>query len=137
MTVFYNTRPYASDIVEQGSLDAMNKRPLAVIVIGWLYVATGVMALAFHLIGFKPQHPFQYDIVWMALVNLTAIVCGAYLLRGRNWARWVALAWIGFHVALSIFHPPLELLVHSLLCIAVLYFLFRPQATQYFRTARA
>jgi hypothetical protein len=114
----------------------MNKRPIAVIVIGWLYVATGVIALASHLIGFKPQHPFQYDIVWMALVNLIAIVCGAYLLRGHNWARWLALAWIGFHVVLSIFHAPFELVVHSLLCIAVLYFLFRPQATQYFRAAR-
>jgi hypothetical protein len=114
----------------------MNKRPIAVIVIGCLYIATGVIALASHLTDFKPQHPFQYDIVWMALVNLTAIVCGAYLLRGHNWARWLALAWIGFHVALSIFHPPIELLVHSLLFIAVLYFLFRPRATQYFRAAR-
>lgn len=113
----------------------MNKRPIAVIIIGCLYMATGVFALAFHLIDFKPQRPFQYDIVWMALVNLMAIVCGVYLLRGYNWARWLALAWIGFHVALSIFHPPLELLVHSLLFIAVLYFLFRPQATQYFRPA--
>jgi hypothetical protein len=135
VTDFYNTNAYPSDIVKRGSLHCMNKRPVAVLVIGCLYVATGVLALAFHLTDFKPQRPFHYDIVWMALVNLTAVVCGVYLLRGRNWARWVALAWIAFHVALSIFHPPLELVVHSLLCIAVLYFLFRPRATQYFRSA--
>jgi hypothetical protein len=114
----------------------MNKRPLAVIVIGCLYIAAGLIAFAAHLIGFKLQHPFQYDIVWISLINLTAIVCGVYLLQGRNWARWVALAWIGFHVVLSTFHSPFELIVHSLLCIAVLYFLFRPQITQYFRPAR-
>ena len=33
-----------------------------------------------------------------------AIVCGVFLLRGHNWARWLALAWIAFHVVLSAFH---------------------------------
>jgi hypothetical protein len=114
----------------------MNKRPLSVIVIGCLYVATGAIGLAFHLIEFKPQHPFQYDIVWVCLVNLIAIVCGMYMLRGSNWARWFALAWIAFHVVLSGFHSRFEFVVHSLLCVAVAYFLFRPRATQYFRAAR-
>jgi hypothetical protein len=114
----------------------MNKRPLSVIVIGCLYVATGAIGLTFHLIEFKPQHPFQYDIVWVCLVNLIAIVCGMYMLRGSNWARWLALAWIAFHVVLSGFHSRFELVVHSLLCVAVAYFLFRPRATQYFRAAR-
>lgn len=112
----------------------MNKRPLSVIVIGCLYVATGAIGLAFHLAEFKPQHPFQYDIVWISLVHLIAILCGVYVLRGSNWARWLALAWIAFHVILSAFHSWFELVVHSLLCAAIAYFLFRPQATQYFRT---
>jgi hypothetical protein len=113
----------------------MNKRPLSVIVIGLLYVATGLLGLAFHLNEFNPQHPFQYDSVWVALVRLIAIVCGVYMLRGKNWARWVALAWIAFHVVLSSFHSRFELMVHSLLCATFAYFLFRPQASQYFRPA--
>ena len=55
------------------------------------------------------------------------------MLRGSNWARWLLIVWLGYHVALSVFHAPFELVVHSLLFAAVLYFLFRPQATAYFR----
>lgn len=114
----------------------MNKRPLSVMLIGCLYIAVGVIATAFHLIEFKPQHPFQYDIVWASLVGLIAIVCGVYMLRGNNWARWLALAWIAGHVVLSAFHSRVELVVHSLLCVALAYFLFRLRATQYFRPVR-
>jgi hypothetical protein len=84
---------------------------------------------------FKPQHPFQYDIVWVTLVHLIAIVAGAYMLRGSNWARWLALAWIAFHVVLSAFHSLSEFVIHALLCAVLAYFLFRPRVTQYFRAA--
>jgi hypothetical protein len=114
----------------------MNKRPLSVIVIACLYLATGAIGFAFHFSAFKPGHPFQYNIPWASLVALIAIVCGVYMLRGGNWARWLALAWIVFHVVLSAFHSPFELAVHSLLCAAVAYFLFRPRANQYFRAAK-
>jgi hypothetical protein len=111
----------------------MNKRPLSVIAIGLLYVAAGAIGLAFHLTEFKPQHPFQYDIVWISLIRLLAIVSGVYILRGSNWARWLALAWIASHVILSAFHSWFELVFHSVLCAAIAYLLFRPQATRYFR----
>jgi hypothetical protein len=113
----------------------MKKRPLSVTVTGCLYVATGAVGIAFQLIAFKPQQPFQDDIVWVCVVDLIAIICGIYILRAANWARWLALAWIAFHVVLSGFHSWFELLVHSLLCAGVAYFLFRPRATQYFRGA--
>ncbi len=114
----------------------MKKRPLSVLVIGCLYIVTGAIGVAFHLTELRPRHPFQYDIVWASLVSLLAIVSGAYMLRGSNWARWLAIAWIAFHVVLSAFHSPLELVVHALLCAAFAYFLFRPEATQYFRPTR-
>jgi hypothetical protein len=55
------------------------------------------------------------------------------MLRGKNWARWLLVFWLGYHVALSVLHPPFALVLHSLLFAAVLYFLFRPQASVYFR----
>jgi hypothetical protein len=111
----------------------MNRRPLAVTIIGCVYIVTGVIGFAYHLTGFQAQHPFQNDIVWVELLRLIAIVCGVYMLRGSNWARWLALVWIAYHVVLSAFHSWFELLVHSLLCAAFAYFLFRARATQYFR----
>lgn len=114
----------------------MNKRPLAVTVIGCVYIVMGAIGFAYHFTEFEAQHPFQNDFVWVELVRLIAIVCGVYMLRGSNWARWLALVWIAYHVVLSGFHSWFELVVHALLCAAFAHFLFRPQATQYFRAPR-
>jgi len=113
----------------------MNKRPLAVTLIALVYILTGVAGFAYHLAGIKVQHPFQYDVVWIELIFVLAIVSGVYILRGHNWARWIALAWIAFHVAVSAFHTLPEFAIHSLFCVVLAYFLFRPAATRYFRAA--
>ncbi|HEY1801315.1 MAG TPA: hypothetical protein VGG46_10315 [Terriglobales bacterium] len=111
-------------------------RPIAVSVISGVYIVVGVVALAFHLSQYTIQHPFQYDIVWIVLVELAAIVSGAFMLRAKNWARWLAIAWIAFHVGRSLFHPVRELLIHSVLCIVIAYFLFNRPAREYFRPAK-
>ncbi|HWF93122.1 MAG TPA: hypothetical protein VN684_12610 [Terriglobales bacterium] len=110
-----------------------NKRPLAVTIISWIYIVVGVLGLVFHLKEYRIQHPFEYDIVWIAIVEIAAIVAGIFMLRGSNWARWLALAWIGFHVGLSIFHPWQELAIHSALFIVIAYFLFNRPSKKYFR----
>lgn len=117
--------------------DSMNKRPLAVIIIACVYIATGAAGLANQLSEFDARHPFANDVAWVALVSLIAIVSGIYMLRGHNWARWLALAWMGFHVILNIFHTRLELAVHALFFGILTYFLFRPAVSRYFGTARA
>lgn len=111
----------------------MNQRPLSVTLIACLYILTGAIGGARHILE---QGTFQYDIVWIELVSVIAIVCGVYMLRSHNWARWLALAWIAFHVVLSAFHSMSQLAIHSLLCAVFAYFLFRPTATRYFRTPR-
>lgn len=111
----------------------MNRRPLAVTIIACLYILTGVVGFAFHLTDFTAPPRLEYDIVWVELIRLLAIVCGAYMLRRRNWARWLAVAWIAYHVVLSAFHSWPQVAVHSLLFAAFAYFLFRPEATRYFR----
>jgi len=113
----------------------MNKRPLSVTIIGWLYLVMGVAGFAYHLTGLRVKHQFQSDVIWVELIFLLAIVSGAYMLRGHNWARWLAIAWMAFHVVLSIFHTISELAIHSLLCAALAYFLFRAAASRYFRSS--
>ncbi len=110
----------------------MNKRPPSITVISCVFVAAATFGLAYHLIEFKTLHPFQYDIVWVSLVRLTAIVCGVFMLRGSNWARWLTLVWIAYHVVLSAFHSLHQLVVHGLLFAVFAYFLFRPNAMEYF-----
>src|SRR2546426_4292958 len=114
----------------------MNKRPRSITVISWIFIAAGVIGLSYHATEFKPQRPFQYDVVWVCLVRLLAIACGVFMLRGRNWARWLLLIWIAYHVILSGVHSLFQLVVHGLLFAVVAYFLFRPRASAYFRGAR-
>lgn len=113
----------------------MNQRPLSVAVISWLFVAAAAIGLAYHLTEFKGQ--FEYGLVWVCIVRLLAILSGLFMLRGSNWARWLLLVWIVYHVILSVFHTLSELAVHSLLLAVVAYFLFRPKASGYFRVAGA
>jgi hypothetical protein len=114
----------------------MNKRPLSVTIIGWTYLVMGVAGFAYHLTGLRVQHRFQSDILWVELIFLVAIVSGAFMFRGRNWARWLAIACMGFHVVLSFFHTVSELAIHSLLCAVPAYFLFRAAASRYFPPSR-
>lgn len=113
----------------------MNKRPLAVTIVGLLYILVGVGGGAYHLIGFKMQHPFQFDILWAEGAELVAILCGVYMLRGHNWARWLAMAWIAFHVFLSAFGALQDMAIHGLFFVILAYLLFRPTSGRYFRVA--
>jgi hypothetical protein len=105
-------------------------RPLSVTILACVYLAVGALGFAYH---FRDLFPLQRDIVWAELTELLAIVAGAFMLRGHNWARWLALAWIVFHVILSVVDRLHGLLVHSLLCAVIAWILFRPQAQRYFR----
>ncbi|HST79826.1 MAG TPA: hypothetical protein VLN58_15180 [Verrucomicrobiae bacterium] len=116
---------------------SMSQRPFSVIVVSWVYLAAGAFGMAFHLADLSLQAPFRYDTVWASLVPLLAILAGIYMLLGRSWARWLALAWMAYHVVLSGFHSWLELLVHSLLGAVFAYILFRPRAAKYFHSSRA
>ena len=115
----------------------MNKRPFSVTIIAWIYAVAGVVGLAYHAKEFKLARPFEDDAAWVCLVRLLAIVAGAFMLRGRNWARWLSIAWMAWHVYLSVFHPLSELIMHSVLLVVFAFFLFRPRASAYFRGSRA
>ena len=62
----------------------MNNRPLSVTIIGCVYIVTEAVGFAYHFTEFKAQHPFQYDIVWVELLRLLAILCGVYVLGGHK-----------------------------------------------------
>ena len=111
----------------------MNKRPLAVTILGWLFIVLGVVLFVYHLTAIDPHRHFHSEDVWIPLAELVWVVSGAFMLRGHNWARWLALAWIAFHVALSFHHSLHEVVVHGLLLVMIGYLLFRADASAYFR----
>ncbi len=110
----------------------MSKRPLSITIISWLFIAVGIVALAYH-----GTHLNENDIVWVLVVRFLAIVAGVGMLFRQNWARWLTAAWLAFHVYLSIHHELSELIVHALLLVVIGFFLFRSAANAYFRRANA
>ena len=113
----------------------MNKRPLSITIIGVVFLATGVIGLSALAVGHLTPRGVQHDLIWVSLLRLLAIICGVFLLRGHNWARWLALIWLAIHVA-SAFPAPFELLLHGLLMAVVTWLLFRRPASTYFRDRR-
>ena len=108
------------------------RRPVSVTILACVYLVVGAVGFAYH---FRELMSLQQDSVWAELTELLAIVSGAFMLRGHDWARWLALAWIVFHVVLSAFHSSREFAIHGLFCAVIAWILFRPQATRYFRSA--
>ena len=111
----------------------MKRRPLSVTILAWLYVAVGTVGFFVHLSEVRRGNLFHFDGIWIELTEAAAILSGAFLLRGHNWARWLAVAWIGFHVLLSILETHRGLAVHCVLFVAIAWVLFRPEAGRYFR----
>ena len=122
---------------DQGKIpvDRSKKRPLSVTLISWLFIAAGAVGFVYHLTEFKPNGEFDYGAVLVLFVRLLAILAGLFMLRGNNWARWLLVIWIAYHLILSAFHTLFELAMHSLLLVLVAYFLFRPRSSEYFRSA--
>jgi hypothetical protein len=111
----------------------MKKRPLSVTIIGWLFILIGTIGFLYHSNELRSPRRFGSYLIWVCLLRLIAIVSGAFLLRGNNWARWVLLIWMAYHVGLGVLHSWSDVLIHSLILIVIAFFLWRPQASAYFR----
>ncbi len=117
----------------------MKKRPISITILASVYLVVGTVGFAVHLREILARQAFQYDVALIELTELIAMVCGVFLLQGRSWGRWLALAWIGGHVAISFFSSPhffsalQKVAIHGLFLALIAYFLFRPNARSYFQ----
>src|SRR5690242_1802768 len=114
----------------------MSKRPISVTIVSWVYIFAGIGGIAAHITEFDLRHPFSNDAVIALIVRALAIVAGIFMLRGANWARWLAIVWIGYHVILSGFHSMPQMAIHALLLAVFTYFLCRRQGNAYFSAKR-
>jgi hypothetical protein len=112
------------------------KRPLSITLVAALFLMTGTIALAYHAAEIKPSDPFRPDVILILFVRLLAVIGGFFLLRGCNWARWLLVIWLAYHVVLSAFHSASEAIIHAILLAVIAFFLFRRRATEFFRTKR-
>jgi len=112
------------------SLNAM-KRPLQVTLTGCLFIVAGLVGLVYHL----SERPLDHWIVLISMIRIIAVVGGVFLLMGQNWARWLMLAWLAFHVVVSAFHSLSEFMPHVVLLMTVGYVLLGPPTSKYFQSA--
>ena len=104
----------------------MKRRPLSVIIVAILFITAGCVGFVYHAKEVFEQSSMNYELAWILLLRILAVVCGLLLLKRVNWARWLAIAWLAYHVVLSVFHSVSETITHSvLLVIVVFYFSFR------------
>jgi hypothetical protein len=107
------------------------KRPFSVAFLGWLFIVVGPAALCYHLV----KSSLDFWMIPIALFEITSAVAGIFLLKGRNWARWLVLIWLAFHVVGRALDSLSSSVPHLLLLIAVGYFLFTPPDSRYFASA--
>ena len=111
----------------------MTKRPLPVTIIAWLFIAAGIVGFAYHAREINIHDLFGNDLILALFVRLLAVAGGIFALRVANWARWLLVTWLVYHVVLSIYHPLEQLIVHSVLLVVITFFLFRPKVNEYFK----
>ena len=108
--------------------------PVPVLIVAVVYLAVGAVGFVGH---FHDLLAAPSEGVWIELTELLAAIAGVFLLLGRNWARWLAIAWIAFHVVLSAFHNIRELLVHAVMAALIVWLLFRSESSRWFQPSRA
>jgi hypothetical protein len=110
----------------------MNKRPIAVTLISFLFIAAGAMGIIYHAAELK-EIATNPEVILILAVRVLAIVGGVFALRGANWARWLLVAWIFYHVIISFYHTAAEVIMHAVIMIITIVALFHPEANAYFR----
>ncbi len=115
----------------------MKDRPLSITIISWLFIIFGSIALMSALLPIAGATPAQivaeFKQHWMVhLSRLASIVSGLFMLRGYNWARWLLVAWMAFHIVIGAMHGLVPLLIHVAIFSVILFFLFRRPASAFF-----
>lgn len=120
----------------------MNKRPLSITIIGWICIVFGSIAL---IAGVLPsgqitaaQRIVELQTHWYVHVSrMVMILSGVLILYGLNWGRWLLVLWLVFHVVVGALHGPMRVLTHAALFLVGVFFLFRREASAYFRGHKA
>lgn len=107
----------------------MKKRPIPIIIVSILFILVGVAGFASHL---KELSDKLYETIWVLFVEVLAVTCGVLLVFKIGWARWLAIAWLLYHVIISAFNSTAEMIAHIVFLIIISVLLFLPVSSTYF-----
>ncbi len=110
------------------------RRPLAITIMGWLFIIAGAVGIVRRIGDFDADDPlFGNDAVWVMIVGLLAAVGGVFILRGVALGRWLLIGWMVYHVILSAAHTTTELIIHTVFLVILIVVLFNRNVSWYFR----
>jgi hypothetical protein len=112
----------------------MKNRPIPVVIVSILFILTGCIGFVYHFKEFFESHDKLYELIWVLVLRIVAVVCGLLLFLRINWARGLAIAWLLYHIFLSAFHSTTEMITHIIILIIVVVLLYLPISTAYFKT---
>lgn len=107
------------------------KPPITVIIAGCIYILGGAIPVAYQ-INKIAEISSNHDMAWVVGLGVLAVIGGIYVIRGANWARWLLLAWIIFHVVISFYGDTMKIIGHSLFAVLTYILLFNKRANTYF-----
>jgi hypothetical protein len=110
----------------------MTSRSLPIVIFSCLFVTAGVVGIIYHAADLT-ELGASVEVIWVLIVRLLAIVGGVFAIQRKNWARWLLFLWVCFHVALSLYHPLSELIVHVVLLVAFVYVFFLSKSSSVFK----
>ena len=102
-------------------------------IVSVMFITAGCVGFAYHLKDFFDPNIKLYEILWDEFVRILAIVCGILLLIPFNWAKWLAIAWLFYHIIISAFHSTSQMISHMILLLLVVVLLFLPGSSAYFQ----
>jgi len=111
----------------------MNKRPTSVTIIAWLLIVVGGVFLIDNWNDLKVKEKLlQFMLAFFQM--LFPFISGIGMLKRQNWARFLYLiCWIFLFVIYIVRNPMTTGLIGAtVLFLITIFFLFRPQANDYF-----
>ena len=109
-------------------------RPWRVTAVGILFVFAGIVGFVYHALRLRQPGPVDRDLYVILSIRVIALVIGVLLLRRVSWARWMAMAWMAYHIGLSAVESSVQgVAVHFALLVIIGYLLLRPDSAAYFR----
>ena len=109
----------------------MKNRPIPIIIVSTLFILVGIVGFAFHV---KELSDKVYETIWVLFVEILAVACGILLLLKIAWARWLAIAWLLYHIIISAFNSRSEMIAHIVFLIVISILLFLPVSSSYFKS---
>jgi hypothetical protein len=108
------------------------KPPLSVTFVALIFIIAGCAGIIYHWSEWRDVAE-RSDVIWPFVLRLFAIVGGILILRGINWSRYLLVAWMLYHIYISLHHTTMELIIHIIVTIVVVVLLFNKKTALYFK----